>query len=74
MTERAPSGTVRLQRAEVTKMVDFKYPDRSLIQTDRKPRGRQKRGFVAVVKEDMKVMGARKEDTEDRDGENWFHC
>lgn len=55
-------------------MVDFKYPDRSFIQPDRRPRGRSKRGFVAVVKEDIKVVGARKEYTVDRDGENWFHC
>lgn len=38
------------------------------------PLRRSKRGFVAVVKEDIKVVGARKEDTVDRDGENWFHC
>lgn len=50
-------------------MVDFKYPDRSFIQPDRRPRGRSKRGFVAVVKEDIKVVGARKEYTLDRDGE-----
>lgn len=44
------------------------------MQSDRRPRGTIKRGFVTVVKEDMKVAGARKEDTEDKDKENWFHC
>lgn len=47
-----------------------------MIQSDRSRRGRTTKGLVAVVKEDMKecIVGARKEDTEERDEENWFHC
>lgn len=54
--------------------MDFKYPDRQFIQSDRRPRERTNSGYVAVMKEDMKVAGERKEDTEDRNEENWFHC
>ena len=32
----------------------------------RRPRGRPKKRFMDVVKEDMKVVGVRKEDAEDR--------
>ena len=32
----------------------------------RRPRGRPRRRFMDVVKEDMKVVGAREQDAEDR--------
>ena len=32
----------------------------------RRPRGRPRRRFMDVVKEDMKVVGVREEDAEDR--------
>ena len=41
------------------RMLSFELPGR-------RPRGRPKRRFIDVVKEDMKVVGVREEDTEDR--------
>ena len=40
-------------------MMGFKLPDR-------RPKGRPKRRFMDVVKEDMKLVGVRDEDEEDR--------
>ena len=41
---------------------------------DRRPRGRPKRGFMVVVKEDMKLVGTREEDAEDRVRWRWMIC
>lgn len=35
---------------------------------DRRPKGRSKRTFIDGVKNDMKVVGVREEDAEERDG------
>ena len=48
---------------------DSEYISRKMMRLElpgRRPRGRPKRRFMDVVKEDMKLVGVRDEDEEDR--------
>ena len=61
------------QRAQTemvwTRVGIVKYISRRMIRLElpgRKPRGIPKRRFMDVVKEDMKLVGMREEDAEDR--------
>ena len=48
---------------------DSEYIGRRMLSCElpcRRPRGRPKRRFMDVVKEDMKLVGVREEDTGDR--------
>ena len=68
------SQSQRDQTEMVWTSTDSEYIDRGMMRLElpvRKPRGRPKRRFMDGLKEDMKLVGVRGEDAENRVGWRW---